>query len=102
MATKAAPVTETFPSRLFTTQNIGSIEVTTADQASGAWFGDTSYQDAFKTLWGVLAGRLLHPAYGGPPPIAPAGGAAKRGLPVWWLRLGLRGCCRQAAQSRAA
>ena len=44
---------ETFPSRLFTAQNIGSIQVTTAAQASGAWFGDTSYQSAFEKLWGV-------------------------------------------------
>jgi ribose transport system substrate-binding protein len=53
MATKSAPVNETFPSRLFTSQNIGSIQVTTADQASGAWFGDSSYQSAFEKLWGL-------------------------------------------------
>ncbi len=53
MATKTAPVDEPFPSRLFTAQNIGSIQVTTADQASGVWFGDTSYQGAFAKLWGV-------------------------------------------------
>jgi len=53
MATKTAPVTETFPSRLFTKQNIGTIQVTTADQASGAWFGDTSYQSTFEKLWGL-------------------------------------------------
>jgi ribose transport system substrate-binding protein len=53
LATKSAPVTETFPSRLFTTQNIGSIQVTTAAQASGEWFGDTSYQSAFTKLWGA-------------------------------------------------
>ena len=53
MATKSAPVNETFPSRLFTSQNIGSIQVTTGDQASGAWFGDSSYQSAFEKLWGV-------------------------------------------------
>jgi len=53
MATKAAPVTETFPSRLFTAQNIGTIQVTTADQASGAWFGNSSYESAFAQLWGV-------------------------------------------------
>ena len=53
MATKAAPVTETFPSRLFTAQNIGSIQVTTAAQGSGAWFGDSSYQSSFEKLWGV-------------------------------------------------
>lgn len=53
MVTKAAPVDEPFPSRLFTAQNIGSIEVTTAAQASGAWFGDDSYQSAFAKLWGA-------------------------------------------------
>ena len=53
MATKNAPVTESFPSRLFTSQNISSIQVTTADQASGAWFGDSSYQSTFEQLWGV-------------------------------------------------
>ena len=53
MATKSAPVTETFPSRLFTSDNIGSIQVTAAAQSSGAWFGDTSYQGAFEKLWGV-------------------------------------------------
>jgi ribose transport system substrate-binding protein len=51
MATKTAPADEPFPSRLFTAQNIGSIQVTTADQASGVWFGDTSYQSAFEKLW---------------------------------------------------
>ena len=53
MATKAAVVTEPIPSRLFTKQNIGSIQVTPAAQASGEWFGDNSYQSAFATLWGV-------------------------------------------------
>ena len=53
MATKSGPVTETFPSRLFTAQNVGTVKVSTAEQASGAWFGDTSYQAAFKTLWGA-------------------------------------------------
>jgi ribose transport system substrate-binding protein len=53
MATKSGPVTETFPSRLFTSQNIGSIQVTTAAQGSGAWFGDSSYESDFEKLWGV-------------------------------------------------
>ena len=53
MAAKSAPVTETFPSRLFDSQNIGSIQVTSAAQASGAWFGDDSYQAAFAKLWGA-------------------------------------------------
>jgi len=53
MATKSGPVTETFPSRLFTAQNISSISVTSAAQASGAWFGDNSYAGDFEKLWGV-------------------------------------------------
>jgi len=53
MATKSPVVTETFPSRLFTSQNIGTIQVTAAAQASGAWFGSTSYQSSFKQLWGI-------------------------------------------------
>jgi ribose transport system substrate-binding protein len=53
MATKAGPANETFPSRLFTKDNIGSIQVTSAAQASGAWFGNSSYQSAFEKLWGV-------------------------------------------------
>jgi ribose transport system substrate-binding protein len=53
MATKSAPVVETIPTRLFTTQNIGSIQVTPAAQASGVWFGSTSFQSAFATLWGM-------------------------------------------------
>jgi ribose transport system substrate-binding protein len=53
MATKSAPVTETFPSRLFSSQNIGSIQVTAAAQASGEWFGDDSYQADFEKLWGA-------------------------------------------------
>ena len=53
MATKTAPADEPFPSRLFTSDNIGSIQVTTAAQSSGEWFGDTSYQSAFEKLWGI-------------------------------------------------
>jgi ribose transport system substrate-binding protein len=53
MITKSGPVTETFPSRLFTSQNIGSVQVTAAAQASGEWFGDTSYQSGFAKLWGA-------------------------------------------------
>ena len=53
MMTKSGPVNETFPSRLFTKQNIGSIQVTPAAQASGEWFGNTSFQSDFAKLWGV-------------------------------------------------
>jgi ribose transport system substrate-binding protein len=53
MMTKSGPANETFPSRLFTAQNIGSIQVTPAAQASGVWFGDGSYTSDFAKLWGV-------------------------------------------------
>ena len=53
MAVKAAPVNETIPTRLFTKQNIGTIQVTTAAQASGAWFGDNSFEGQFAKLWGM-------------------------------------------------
>jgi ribose transport system substrate-binding protein len=53
MATKSGPVAEPFPSRLFTKDNIGSIQVTPAAQSTGEWFGDTSYQGAFLKLWGA-------------------------------------------------
>ena len=52
MATGTAPVQETIPTRLFTKQNIDTIQVTTADQASGVWFGSTSFEDDFAKLWG--------------------------------------------------
>jgi ribose transport system substrate-binding protein len=53
MATKSGPADEPFPSRLFTKDNIGSIQVTPAAQSTGEWFGDTSYQAAFLKLWGA-------------------------------------------------
>jgi ribose transport system substrate-binding protein len=53
MATKSGPVAEPFPSRLFTKDNIGTIQVTPAAQSTGEWFGDTSYQGAFLKLWGA-------------------------------------------------
>ena len=53
MATKSAPVNETYVSRLFTSENISTIQVTPAAENSGAWFGDTSYQSEFAQLWGV-------------------------------------------------
>ena len=53
MATKSPPAAETYVSRLFTAQNIGTIQVTPAAENSGAWFGDTSYQSEFAQLWGV-------------------------------------------------
>ncbi|MGW1748367.1 sugar ABC transporter substrate-binding protein [Streptomyces sp. NPDC002092] len=53
MMTKSGPVEEPIPMRLFTKQNIGSIKVTAAAQASGEWFGDASFQEDFARLWSV-------------------------------------------------
>lgn len=53
MATKSGPVDHKIPSRLFTPDNIGSIDVTAAAQASGEWFGDSSFKSEFQKLWGV-------------------------------------------------
>jgi ribose transport system substrate-binding protein len=53
MATKSPVVTEKVPSRLITSDNIGSIQVTTAAQNSGAWIGNDSFQDDFSKLWGA-------------------------------------------------
>jgi ribose transport system substrate-binding protein len=43
----------TVPTRLFTSSNIGSLALTNTAQTSGEWFGSTSYQQAYKKLWGV-------------------------------------------------
>ena len=53
MMTGSTPVTETFPTRLFTQDDIADIQVTAAAQASGEWFGDDSYQQSYARLWGV-------------------------------------------------
>jgi ribose transport system substrate-binding protein len=51
--TESGPIDEAQPMRLFTKQNIGSIKVTAAAQASGEWFGDGSFQADFAKLWGI-------------------------------------------------
>jgi len=52
MAGQAA-VTYTIPIRLFTSSNIGSVQLTNAAQASGEWFGAFAYQQQFEQLWGA-------------------------------------------------
>lgn len=52
MAGQAA-VNYTIPIRLFTSANIGSVQLSNPAQASGAWFGAFAYQQQFKTLWGA-------------------------------------------------
>lgn len=46
-------VTEHVPVRLFTAANVGSLPLTPAAQASGAWYGTSSYIPMFEHLWGV-------------------------------------------------
>jgi ribose transport system substrate-binding protein len=54
MMVKQPTVTEHIPERLFTRQNIGSIKLTNAAQASGVWYGNpTQFQTGFETLWGT-------------------------------------------------
>lgn len=40
------------PTRLFTADNIGDIDVSEAAEASGEWYGPTTFADDFKKLWG--------------------------------------------------
>jgi len=43
----------TVPVRLFTTDTIGDVELTEEAEASGEWFGPTTFTDDFTTLWGA-------------------------------------------------
>ena len=45
--------TYTIPIRLFTRDNISSIKLTAAAQASGEWFGPSTYTSSFLKLWGA-------------------------------------------------
>jgi ribose transport system substrate-binding protein len=53
MMLKQAPVNERTPHRLFTAGNIGSLTLTPAGEASGAWYGSSAYTTMFTRLWGV-------------------------------------------------
>ncbi len=46
---------EDIPQRIFTRQNVGSLQLTAAGQISGAWYGTTDFKAAFGKLWGVGA-----------------------------------------------
>jgi hypothetical protein len=49
---KMAPINnELVPVRLFDQANIGSVALTTAAFQSGAWYGNTGYQQMFESLW---------------------------------------------------
>ena len=46
-------VQEKPPLRLFTPVNVSFLNLTTADQASGSWYGSSAYMPMFEHLWGV-------------------------------------------------
>ena len=46
-------VAENIPMRLFTRQNVSSVQLTSAAQDDGAWYGATNFPALFKKLWGV-------------------------------------------------
>ena len=41
------------PTRLFTADNIGDVDVSETAEASGEWYGPVSFKDDFKSLWSV-------------------------------------------------
>ncbi|MFF2370540.1 sugar ABC transporter substrate-binding protein [Agromyces sp. NPDC058110] len=43
----------TIPVRLFTRDNIGDVTLTEEAEASGEWFGPTTFREDFEALWGV-------------------------------------------------
>lgn len=43
----------TIPTRLFTEKNIGDVALTAAAEASGEWYGPTTFPSSFKSIWGV-------------------------------------------------
>jgi len=47
------PVEEKVPNRLFTKDNVGSLKLTPAAEATGEWFGSTDFQSMFTKLWGL-------------------------------------------------
>jgi ribose transport system substrate-binding protein len=52
MMLKMTPIdAEWVPVRLFDSTNIGSVSLTAAAFQSGAWYGNTSYQQMFESLW---------------------------------------------------
>jgi ribose transport system substrate-binding protein len=52
MMLKMQPIdNEWVPVRVFDSSNIGSVSLTTGAFQSGAWYGDSTYQQMFETLW---------------------------------------------------
>jgi ribose transport system substrate-binding protein len=41
------------PNRIFTRSNVKGLQLTTAAESNGSWYGSLSFVSMFKTLWGV-------------------------------------------------
>lgn len=55
LITGTAPVTNEFvPARVFTRDNVGTLKLTPEAERSGEWYGDNTYQDKYKALWGLM------------------------------------------------
>jgi ribose transport system substrate-binding protein len=52
MAHQSVP-DSTIPIRLFTQDNIGSLQLTSAAENTGEWYGPTDFAAGFTKLWGV-------------------------------------------------
>jgi ribose transport system substrate-binding protein len=44
---------ELIPARVFTRENVGTLELTPATERSGVWFGDDTYKAKYKAIWGI-------------------------------------------------
>jgi len=46
-------VNENVPARVFTRENVGTLQLTPEAERSGEWYGDNTYQQKYKELWGM-------------------------------------------------
>ena len=49
------PATKDFVLRVFTADNVGTLDLTPAAYSTNSWYGDNSYQDKFLGAWGGLS-----------------------------------------------
>jgi ribose transport system substrate-binding protein len=49
----APSVNENVPARVFTRDNVGDLQLTPEAERSGEWYGDNTYQQKYKELWGL-------------------------------------------------
>lgn len=49
----APSANENVPARVFTRDNVGELKLTPEAERSGEWYGDNTYQQKYKELWGL-------------------------------------------------